>query len=50
MWHADSVGLDKILKRILAFREQHGPSWEPAPLLKRLAGEGKTFAGFDAFG
>ena len=44
MWYADSVGLDKILKRILAFREQHGASWEPAPLLKRLAGEGTTFA------
>jgi 3-hydroxyacyl-CoA dehydrogenase len=48
MWYADTVGLERILKRILAFREQHGPSWEPAPLLKRLVEEGNTFAGFDA--
>jgi len=45
MWYADTVGLEKILQRILVFREHHGPSWEPAPLLKRLAAEGKTFAG-----
>jgi 3-hydroxyacyl-CoA dehydrogenase len=48
MWYADTVGLPKILARILAFREKHGPSWEPAPLLKRLVAEGNTFAGFDA--
>jgi 3-hydroxyacyl-CoA dehydrogenase len=47
MWYADTVGLDRILNRILAFRENHGARWEPAPLLKRLAGEGKTFASFD---
>ena len=43
MWYADAVGLDRILGRIDAFRENHGPRWEPAPLLKRLAGEGQTF-------
>jgi 3-hydroxyacyl-CoA dehydrogenase len=48
MWYADTVGLDRILNRILAFCEKHGASWEPAPLLKRLVGEGKNFAGFDA--
>jgi len=47
MWYADTVGLNKILSRILAFREQHGPRWEPAPLLKRLAAEKKTFANFE---
>jgi 3-hydroxyacyl-CoA dehydrogenase len=47
MWYADTVGLGRILNRIQAFRENHGPRWEPAPLLKRLAGEGKTFASFD---
>jgi 3-hydroxyacyl-CoA dehydrogenase len=45
MWYADTVGLDRVLNRILAFRAQHGPSWEPAPLLKRLVEEGNTFAG-----
>ena len=48
MWYADTVGLDRILNRILTFREKHGPWWEPAPLLKRLVEEGNTFAGFDA--
>jgi 3-hydroxyacyl-CoA dehydrogenase len=47
MWYADTAGLKKILSRIVAFREQHGPRWEPAPLLKRLAAEGNTFANFD---
>jgi len=45
MWYADSVGLKKIFTRILEFREQHGPRWEPSALLKRLASEGNTFAG-----
>jgi 3-hydroxyacyl-CoA dehydrogenase len=47
MWWADTVGLKSILNRISAFHEQHGPRWEPAPLLKRLAADGKTFASFD---
>src|SRR6202007_1013919 len=44
MWYADSVGLDKVYRRISEFHQQHGELWEPAPLLKRLAEEGKTFA------
>lgn len=48
MWYADTVGLDKVLNRILAFRDKHGACWEPAPLLKRLVEERKTFAAFDA--
>jgi 3-hydroxyacyl-CoA dehydrogenase len=47
MWYADTVGLDRILNRILAFREEHGPSWEPAPLLKRLVQEGKNMESFN---
>jgi 3-hydroxyacyl-CoA dehydrogenase len=50
MWYADTVGLSKILNRILEFREQHGPRWEPAPLLKRLAEKGTTFASLDNSG
>jgi 3-hydroxyacyl-CoA dehydrogenase len=46
MWYADTVGLDKVYERIAEFHRQHGELWEPAPLLKRLAEEGKTFAGF----
>jgi 3-hydroxyacyl-CoA dehydrogenase len=44
MWYADAVGLDKVYRRISEFHQQHGEFWEPAPLLKRLAEEGKTFA------
>jgi 3-hydroxyacyl-CoA dehydrogenase len=47
MWYADTVGLRKIHERILEFHRQQGEYWTPAPLLERLAGEGKTFAGFD---
>jgi len=46
MWYADTVGLRKIYERIVEFERQHGDSWTPAPLLKRLAEEGQTFAGF----
>ncbi|HKW56209.1 MAG TPA: 3-hydroxyacyl-CoA dehydrogenase NAD-binding domain-containing protein [Candidatus Acidoferrum sp.] len=44
MWHADTVGLKKVYERILEFRERHGEIWEPAPLLKQLAGQGKGFS------
>jgi 3-hydroxyacyl-CoA dehydrogenase len=47
MWYADTVGLKKVYARILEFEKQHGNLWAPAPLLKRLAEEGKTFADFD---
>jgi 3-hydroxyacyl-CoA dehydrogenase len=50
MWFADTVGLGKVYERICDFHRQHGALWEPAPLLKRLAVEGKTFAGFNAAG
>ena len=47
MWHADTVGLQKVYQRICEFRQQHGELWEPAPLLRHLADAGKTFADFD---
>ncbi len=47
MFYADTVGLDKVLARVREFHAQHGPLWQPAPLLERLAAEGKTFAQFD---
>ena len=46
MWYADTVGLKKVLARIEEFQRQHGAIWDPAPLLKRLADEGKSFADF----
>lgn len=44
MCYADSVGLDKVYERVLAFHEIHGALWEPAPLLARLAQAGGSFA------
>ena len=46
MWYADAVGLKKVYERVSEFHRQHGETWRPAPLLKRLAEQGKTFAGF----
>jgi 3-hydroxyacyl-CoA dehydrogenase len=47
MWYADTMGLQKVYERICDFHRQHGELWAPAPLLKRLAQSGKTFADFD---
>ena len=47
MWYAGTVGLKKVYERVSQFHEEHGELWEPAPLLKRLAEEGKTFDDFD---
>jgi 3-hydroxyacyl-CoA dehydrogenase len=47
MWYADTVGLKKVYERVCEFHRQHGELWEPAPLLKQLAEEGKGFADFD---
>ncbi|MBO0859512.1 MAG: enoyl-CoA hydratase/isomerase family protein [Chloracidobacterium sp.] len=47
MWYADTVGLKKVYDRVSQFHKEHGELWEPAPLLKRLAEEGRTFADFD---
>jgi 3-hydroxyacyl-CoA dehydrogenase len=43
MFYADTVGLREVYGRIRGIEAQHGELWEPAPLLKRLAEEGKTF-------
>jgi len=44
MWYADAVGLKNVYNRVLEFHKQHGELWEPAPLLKQLAAQEKTFA------
>ncbi len=46
MWYADAVGLKKVCERIREFQQCFGNWWEPAPLLQRLGGQGKTFAEF----
>jgi 3-hydroxyacyl-CoA dehydrogenase len=44
MHYAETIGLDKIVATLRRYREQSGDGfWEPAPLLVRLAEEGKGF-------
>jgi 3-hydroxyacyl-CoA dehydrogenase len=48
MHWAGTVGLKKIYDAVAKYHDTLGFShWEPAPLLKRLADEGKTFEDFD---
>ena len=47
MWYADTVGLKNVYSRVLEFHKQHGELWEPAPLLKQMAEQGKTFAEYN---
>lgn len=46
MWYADTMGLKNVYERIREFQQRLGNWWEPAPLLQRLAEQGKTFADF----
>ncbi|MBN8976848.1 MAG: enoyl-CoA hydratase/isomerase family protein [Rhizobiales bacterium] len=49
MFYADHVGLKHIADRLSYYaKETNDPSLEPAPLLKKLAAEGKTFASLAA--
>jgi 3-hydroxyacyl-CoA dehydrogenase len=47
MFYADRVGLAHIHERVQAFHRQFGERWAPAPLLARLAREGRTFRELD---
>jgi 3-hydroxyacyl-CoA dehydrogenase len=45
LFYADTVGLSNILRTMREFAKGYQPdAWEPAPLLKQLASEGKFFA------
>ena len=44
MFYADTIGLDKVYADVKRFHETHGYFWHPAPLLEKLAREGKRFA------
>jgi len=45
MHYADNVGLKNVYDKICEFRDRDGEQyWKPAPLLEKLAKEGKTFA------
>ena len=44
MFYADTVGLPNVLDAIAGYAQgRHGEAWTPAPLLVRLASEGKGF-------
>lgn len=44
MCYADTVGLPNVLRTIRQFAKgHHAEAWKPAPLLEKLAAEGKTF-------
>jgi 3-hydroxyacyl-CoA dehydrogenase len=43
MWSADAIGLKAVVEKMLAYEKAHGPRFTPAPLLARLAAEGKSF-------
>ena len=48
MHYADTVGVKKVYEKICEFRDRYGEEyWSPAPLLKQLAEEGKSFAQWD---
>ncbi|CAG2146978.1 3-hydroxyacyl-CoA dehydrogenase [Cupriavidus numazuensis] len=46
MYYADRIGLREVYADIQRFHAEHGYWWEPAPLLERLARDGKTFADY----
>ncbi|WP_181296044.1 3-hydroxyacyl-CoA dehydrogenase NAD-binding domain-containing protein [Pseudomonas sp. Q2-TVG4-2] len=48
MYYADSVGLDKVLARVRELHARCGDWWKPAPLLEKLAAEGRTFTEWQA--
>ncbi|WP_421682724.1 3-hydroxyacyl-CoA dehydrogenase [Stutzerimonas urumqiensis] len=48
MFYADSVGLDQVLARIEELHARCGDWWKPAPLLEKLAAEGRTFSDWQA--
>jgi 3-hydroxyacyl-CoA dehydrogenase len=44
MHYADQIGLDKVVAKLKEFQAKEGDVWAPAPLLEKLASEGKKFA------
>lgn len=43
MCYGDIVGLPAVLEAMRGYESTHGDVWKPAPLLQRLAAEGKGF-------
>jgi 3-hydroxyacyl-CoA dehydrogenase len=48
LFYADTIGLKTVHDGMLKYREIFGPMhWQPAPLLARLAAEGRTLSDWD---
>ena len=45
MFHADEIGVDRIVARMKELEAAHGEEWRPAALLERLANEGGRLGG-----
>ncbi len=45
MFHADEIGVDRIVARMKELEAAHGEEWRPAALLERLASEGGRLGG-----
>jgi 3-hydroxyacyl-CoA dehydrogenase len=43
MWHADQVGLARILADVREFAQADALFWQPAPLLEKLVAQGRGF-------
>ena len=44
MFYADTIGLPNVVMAMAKYAKgRHGDAWKPAPLLAKLAEEGKTF-------
>jgi 3-hydroxyacyl-CoA dehydrogenase len=48
MFYADTVGLKNVYQDVCRFAERDAEAWTPAPLLQRLAEQGKSFASLEA--
>jgi 3-hydroxyacyl-CoA dehydrogenase len=45
LFYADTLGLPALLSRIREYRRRFGDHWTPAPLVEKLAAEGRGFYG-----
>jgi len=43
MFYGDTIGLDKVLAKMVELQGQHGDDFKPSKLLEKLAAEGKRF-------
>ncbi len=46
MYYADQLGLKTVVEKLKQYQAKLGDDWKPAPLLEKLAAEGKGFADF----